>query len=408
MYRKILLLLVFILTSFISLPQISNAVTITDTISASMDNTLYEDEFGSLSNGLGTHFFTGKTGTGSIRRGLLLFSVENSIPVDAIITSVRLQLHMSMSAGTSGSRRIELHRALKYWGEGSSFADIGEGIGAPSEPNDATWIHSMYASEFWINPGGDFDSSSSGNTNVDAVGYYEWSTMGMINDVTYWINNSFYNNGWVLKGDENNSPTAKRFDTKDNPDSSLRPKLIVTYTTNSIGISLLALTEGYWRGTDGGSALPDTMRIYLRSASAPYAVVDSAKIYHAILSDFVFSAPSGSYYLVVKQRNSIDTWSKLPVSFTTGFVTSYSFISAATQAFGDNLILEAGLYAIYSGDINKDGFINLTDIVADYNDATNFVTGYSLTDLNGDNVVNLTDLLFVTNNSTNFVKVLRP
>ncbi len=408
MSRRILYPLFFLTIIIFSLPQISNSITITDTLGSAMDNTLYQDEFGQFSNGAGTHFFAGTTASGMLRRGLILFRVENRIPADAIITSVRLRLYMSRSAGLAGPRRIDLHRVLKQWGEGSSFAGGEEGSGAPPEPNDATWLHNLYDIQLWSNTGGDYDSASSGNVNVDAVGYYEWSSSAMINDVTNWINNGNSNAGWLLTGDEDNSLTTKRFDTKENSVPSFRPKLIVTYTTNSTGLALTALTQGYWHGTDGGFVLPDTLRVYLRSSSPPYGIVDSAKKFHGIFSNFTYSVPTGSYYIMVRQRNHIDTWSKLPVSLVNGFSTPYDFTSAATQAFGNNLILEAGKYCIYGGDINRDGFVNLTDIISDLNDGTNFVTGYTVTDINGDNVVNLTDLLIVANNSNSFVKILRP
>lgn len=63
---------------------------------------------------------------------------------------------------------------------------------------------------------------------------------------------------------------------------------------------------------------------------------------------------------------------------------------------------------LYTGDVNQDGIVDLTDLVAIYNDGSNFVTGYVLTDLNCNSIVDLTDLLFAYNNSSIFVSIKRP
>ena len=62
----------------------------------------------------------------------------------------------------------------------------------------------------------------------------------------------------------------------------------------------------------------------------------------------------------------------------------------------------------YSGDINQDGSVTLTDVVTASNDAAAFKTGYVNSDVNGDKVVNLEDILIVFNNSSAFVSVKRP
>ena len=65
-------------------------------------------------------------------------------------------------------------------------------------------------------------------------------------------------------------------------------------------------------------------------------------------------------------------------------------------------------FAVFSGDVNHDGFINLTDVVGIYNDAGNFVTGYKVTDVNGDSITDLSDIIIANNNSVGFVTVVRP
>ena len=64
---------------------------------------------------------------------------------------------------------------------------------------------------------------------VDNPGRYSWSTPGMVSDVQMWLNAPAANDGWLLLGNETTLSTAKRFATRENPVSSARPLLVVTY-----------------------------------------------------------------------------------------------------------------------------------------------------------------------------------
>jgi hypothetical protein len=117
---------------------------------------------------------------------------------------------------------------------------------------------------------------------------------------------------------------------------------------------------------------------------------------------------SGSYYIVIKHRNHLETWSGLPQTITAGSPLSYDFTTAQTQAYGSNMIFSNGAWCIYGGDINQDGFIDLLDMIPIDNDAYNYVSGYVVTDVNGDMFVDLLDMIYVDNNSYNYVGVIRP
>ncbi|MBL0107484.1 MAG: hypothetical protein IPP52_09410 [Ignavibacteria bacterium] len=117
----------------------------------------------------------------------------------------------------------------------------------------------------------------------------------------------------------------------------------------------------------------DTAIVLLRNSASPYSVIDSAK---SVLNSngtgtFLFNNSSNDvgYYLPVKHRNSIETWSASPQSFI-GSVLSYAFTSAAAQAFGSNMKLVEGKWCFYSGDINQDGTIDASDLSDADNDAT--------------------------------------
>jgi hypothetical protein len=191
---------------------------------------------------------------------------------------------------------------------------------------------------------------------------------------------------------------------------------IASATLNSSGsIVLTMIMEGFYNSASNNLNSGDTARLYLRNASAPYAVVDSsAAVINAVTLSSSFSlsnAATGSYYIVVKHRNSIETWSANPVVYTSGGTTNFSFITSVLQAFGSNMIqVDASpvRFAIYSGDVNQDGTVDATDVSSIDNDAFNFVGGYVVTDLTGDNFVDGTDFAIADNNAANFVSVARP
>jgi hypothetical protein len=206
------------------------------TLGSRKDNTLYESANGSLSNGAGSGFFAGRTNqvTESIRRGLIAFDIAGNIPSGATISSVTLALNMSQTS--SGPQSVELHKLLANWGEGTSIASGNGGSGGSASPGDATWLHTFFSTSMWATPGGVFSSTVSAAQTIGAIGTYTWgSTTQMVSDVQGWLNTPATNFGWLLLGNETTSLSAKRFDTKENPTASLRPKLTVTFTTTAVG-----------------------------------------------------------------------------------------------------------------------------------------------------------------------------
>ena len=181
-------------------------------------------------------------------------------------------------------------------------------------------------------------------------------------------------------------------------------------------INITLIPEGmYDAGTDR-LRLRDTVRAYLHSNISPFSVVDSAvAIIDSVTfnGSFIFAnASNGTYYIRVNHRNSIETWSKTGGEpFVQGTTMSYDFTSAAAKAYGNNMInVDASpvRYAVYGGDIDQDGYIDLNDISLVFNAASIFLSGYVVTDVTGDNIVDLSDVTLTFNNSARFVIVLRP
>ena len=156
----------------------------------------------------------------------------------------------------------------------------------------------------------------------------------------------------------------------------------------------------------------DSVIAELIEAAPPYNIIDSSNVFPTIensklnaritLSNAI---PGSSYYLVLKSRNSLETWSADPVMIGAGS-TEYDFTTSISQAYGNNMILTGGIASIYSGDVNQDNIIELSDVLQIFNDASSFTSGNS--DLNGDGITDLDDLLIVYNNAGTFIHVIKP
>lgn len=159
-------------------------------------------------------------------------------------------------------------------------------------------------------------------------------------------------------------------------------------------INITAIVDALYNTSNNTLNKKDSITVYLRNSFDPYSILDSAKI---LLDTLTFSGtaffnttPSGTYYISLKYRNALETWTKAGgETYTTGTSMAYDFTTAQSQSYGNSTVLKNGKYCIVSGDLNQDGFVN-------GNDFTLFSqqfgqTGYLSADLNGDNNVNGND-----------------
>ena len=187
-----------------------------------------------MSNGVGPHFYSGTNLSGGARRGLLAFAVHDSVPAGAVVERVDLRLNVSQIREDS-PRTFRLHRVLTRWGEGASDAGTGGashggGSGVQAEPGDATWTWAVMDTAAWSAPGGDFAPLESAAAAVGPLGTVVWgSTTELVADVQQWVDDPGSSYGWALLGDEAQSGTAKRFDSRENAAPGLRPQLTVVY-----------------------------------------------------------------------------------------------------------------------------------------------------------------------------------
>lgn len=206
-----------------------SGVPVTVTLSPTRDNTLYEDANGTLSNGAGEFFFTGRVVGNPKRRGVLGFDLAGALPPGAVVSAAALTLRTTQ--GGAAANNVSLYRALKNWGEGTSDASGDESAGAPATTSDATWKHTLYPSSFWTNLGGDYVPTPSATTLVAFEAFYNWSSAGMVSDLQHWIDHPSEDFGWVIAGVETGGvPTIKRFASRQHTQPLYRPELEITYS----------------------------------------------------------------------------------------------------------------------------------------------------------------------------------
>ena len=178
-------------------------------------------------------------------------------------------------------------------------------------------------------------------------------------------------------------------------------------------LSLSALIEGHYSYTKN-KMIKDTVSVYLRSQTAPYQLIDSS---HTILDSTGFGSVNFSnannsvpYYIIVSHRNSIEVWSKTGFSFVADNL-SYNFTLDSSMSYGNNtkLVDYSPLkFALYSGDVDQNGVIDLDDVVIIQNDANLFKIGNIGSDINGNGYVELSDLICAFNNSIDFIHKVTP
>lgn len=184
-----------------------------------------------------------------------------------------------------------------------------------------------------------------------------------------------------------------------NPLGSVLAEINGFFTLKISPIKLLI--EGLF---NGNVMVSDTVKIELRFYAQPYNLLDSA----VVLIDCLGSAAAEfnniklneNFYIVIKHRNSIETWSRLPQVFNTG-VISYDFTIDSSQAYGNNMVYKNDKWCIYSGDVNQDGAIDSTDLMLVFYENVSGSTGYIQSDLNGDMFCEIEDLIIVY---LNFIK----
>jgi len=192
--------------------------------------------------------------------------------------------------------------------------------------------------------------------------------------------------------------------------------VVPSFTT----LNLKAYIEGYYIAADDSmvavnynidgvspSNEADSITIELYEVGDPTTVVESATV--MLKTDGTTSvdfspaiAASGTYYIAIRGRNIVETWSFNAIDFSS--TTAYDFSTSSTQAYDDGLNLPMkevtpGVWAFYSGDINQDGAVDGLDMNEVETDASNLLFGYQFSDVTGDGASDGLDMNVVEFNS---------
>jgi hypothetical protein len=187
-------------------------------------------------------------------------------------------------------------------------------------------------------------------------------------------------------------------------------------------LNLKLFIEGYYLGAGlmdnvlqnqfvpGATATQtDTITVELRNTTSPYGVAATVKtILNTNGTATCNFTVAGNFYIAIKHRNGLQTWSATPVTLSSTPLT-YDFSNLITKAYGSNQAnMGGGVFAIYSGDIIIDENIDLLDQGLLDLDIANFLSGYEPSDVNGDGNVDILDSPIIENNVNSFIFSAHP
>lgn len=178
-------------------------------------------------------------------------------------------------------------------------------------------------------------------------------------------------------------------------------------------LNLKMAVEGLYNVNEDKLNINDTITAYLRDVNSPYNIADSSR---SVIDSVnlkgsfnFYNVNIGSYYIKIKHRNSIETWSKTGgENINENDVLLYDLTSSQSQAFGNNLILIGSRYCTFSGDVNQDGTIDIYDLSEIDNDVLVFNSGYFSSDITGDMITDVNDLAIAENNALQFISTVKP
>lgn len=201
------------------------------------------------------------------------------------------------------------------------------------------------------------------------------------------------------------------------------PEVSATTMADSKTLNLTVLLEGLYAGAgvmnkaqdENGFVyaddIADVINVELRSATDGSLVFEAQErnIYTngGIQEISVPSIYADDYFIVIKHRNHIETWSASAISFSGGAIT-YDFSNSQAMAYGNNLKDIGGLFVLYAGDVNQDWFCDSSDLDEVFNNSSVGAQGYLVSDLTGDSWVDSSDLDMVFNNSSIGIQAILP
>ncbi len=250
---------------------------------------------------------------------------------------------------------------------------------------------------------------------------------GSLNDAAYW---NWYSGGcgttlidtgmsifvspqdtttYFIRGEGGcvNALSCNEIDVNVSTESSLNLKLFLQGYYEGAGLMRPVLNN---QGVMSCPTNADSIEVQLRDVNT-YNLVASQKVLlqtngHA---QCTFSGYSGMYYLAILHRNSLHSCSANPVLLSSE-LTNYDFTSSQAMVFGNNqLEVEPGVWAIFTGDLNQDEYIDGFDYpIYDAEVQQNISYEYTVSDMNGDGYVDGFDYPIYDSNVQQNVSSLHP
>ena len=179
--------------------------------------------------------------------------------------------------------------------------------------------------------------------------------------------------------------------------------------TPVLKLKLTAIPEGMYYPLFNQLSRRDTVIVELHQNTSPYNIIAESK---SVIDSLSFKsvllfplAPAGTYYIVVKHFNSISVWSKTNGEvFNVTDTTNYNFTSANSQSYGSNQKLKGGKYCLYSGDVDRDDYVDASDFSIIDNGSFFGQSGRFIpSDLNADEIIDADDMTIADNNRAKIV-----
>jgi glucose/arabinose dehydrogenase len=270
----------------------------------------------------------GRDGVAGVRRALFRFDLSG-VNISGTVTSavVRLTVTKVPSLGPLDST-FDLFKLKVPWGEGNK----GGPNGTNASPGEATWLAAFRGSTAWTVPGAAADAESlpSASTPVGtARTSYTWSGMGLVADVSDWLEHPSRNHGWLLRSrDEASERTVRGFASRES------------------GASFGVLTIGYTPTTGGN--LPPAVQIATPTNSEAFTSPANVTI-TAEASDADGSVTNVQFFNGAVSLGSVST---PPFRVTTTlFAGTYTLSAVASDNLGatstsSNVVITVGSTAI--------------------------------------------------------------
>lgn len=159
--------------------------------------------------------------------------------------------------------------------------------------------------------------------------------------------------------DQNNEPLIVEY-------SNTNARIFRLRYSGPLVLDIKLIIEGYFNEIENVLNKRDSVTVYLHNSVFPFEKIDSAS---AIIDSTTFSgsfnfynAPNGNYFIRVKHKNILETWSNEEgVDLVKGIINNYDFTDSKNKTLGNRSKIIGTKYCLISGDVNQDGVINALD-----------------------------------------------